>query len=344
MKKNNKMSKNFSYSPFIKIISDNLEYNDMLRAGDKVIVAVSGGPDSVCLLEVLLRIRNKLDIDLLIANVDHGIRNESSKKDSEFVKSLAKEHDLLYEHEKLDLEHESLSELSIEEAARKKRYDFLFDVALRNNAGVIATGHTLNDQAETVLLRVIWGSTLAGLSGIYPVRRERGIKLIRPLLRTSKEDILLFLDHIKREYCDDMTNKDTVYRRNKIRHEALPLLKEFNPNLLNSVSYMADALREDHLFLQAKKESYLEGEHLTGPGTSIDLSDFILLPKTVRREIFRKLYEKNGGKIKYLKYRHWKEVDKLAKNAKNGSQLDLPGKIVARISDGKLLFGQSPLD
>lgn len=344
MEEENKIPGSFSYSPFIKTICDNIEYNDMLMNGEKVVVAVSGGPDSVCLLEVLLRIRKKFGIELLVANVDHGIRKKSSKKDSEFVRSLADEYDLFYEHEKIDLKHESLSELSTEEAARKKRYDFLLNVARKNNANIVATGHTQNDQAETVLMRVIWGSTLAGLSGIYPVRAEGEIKVIRPLMRTSKEDVFLFLDHIKSEYCDDLTNKDTVYRRNKIRHEILPVLRKCNPNVLNTVSDMADSLREDHIFLQEEKERYLLGKQLAMEKKEILLSDFVLLPKTVRRKFFKKMYQDNGGKTKYLKYRHWKEVDNMAKNPKNGSRLDLPGQLVVEISEGKLLFRQRSID
>lgn len=334
MKKNNAHGK-FSYSVFTKNVLDTICGENMILSGERVVVAVSGGADSVALLNVLLRIRKKVGFDVLVANADHGIRGEKSKKDSEFVKCLAKEYGVPYEHGELDLEELVRCGISLEEAARKARYDFLVRVAKKTNSQAIATGHNINDQAETLLLRFVWGTTLAGLSGIYPVRHERGIKIIRPLVETSREDIMDFLNEISCPYRIDETNSDPAFRRNKVRQELLPLMQRMNPNVLRSISSMAESIRDDYSFLKKVKKEIC-GEKSMAVPEEFSLSELLLLPKAVRRELFKCMYEKAGGTIKKLRFLHWKKVDNLIRRPKEGASLNMPDGITTGIKGGRL--------
>lgn len=325
------------YSSFLKNVSDTIANEQMCAGGDKVVVAVSGGSDSIALLEVLMRLRERLGIELVVANADHGIRKDESRRDSEFVRQLAKDRGLHFEHEKLDLQKYCSQGLSTEEAARRSRYDFLLTVASNLEANVLATGHTLDDQAETVLLRVIWGCTMAGLCGIYPAREERGVKIVRPLLHAEKSQAISFLQEISTSYCEDSTNADTDYRRNAIRSEVLPKLREMNPNILDILSRIADSIREDYLFLDSVKKSTL-ADKLSGQEGTAEIAELALFSSAVRREAFKRLFLKAGGDKKKLAYKHWKAVDKLMKSGGQGNSLHLPGDVTVRKTQGRLVF------
>ncbi|MBU1656779.1 MAG: tRNA lysidine(34) synthetase TilS, partial [Candidatus Omnitrophica bacterium] len=202
-----------TYPAFLKRIKDTIKHYDMLHPGDRVLVAVSGGSDSVCLLRALRGMR-KMDLEIVVGNLDHGIRKRGSKADSAFVKKLSKELGLLYAHRELNLKACKREKSSLEEKARSARYDFLGSCAKKYNCGIIATGHTLDDQAETVVMRFILGSSLKGMSGIPPVRYENGLKIIRPLIRVEKKEIIQQLHAEGWPYREDHTNRDTKYFRN----------------------------------------------------------------------------------------------------------------------------------
>jgi len=220
----------------------------MFAPGDRVLVAVSGGPDSVTLLHVLHRLRHDLKIVLYVAHLDHRLRGEASSKDAAFVAELASRLNLpCVLGGRQVREFVRRSKTSPEEGGRIVRYAFLEEMASRFDASKIATGHTLDDQAETVLFRLIRGSGTKGLSGIPPVRQ--GL-FVRPLLGISRKEIERYLDACGQRFREDLSNRDLRFSRNRIRHQVLPDLISHNPNLLRTLGRTAEILRGEDAVLE----------------------------------------------------------------------------------------------
>ena len=221
---------------------------DLLRAGDRVAVAVSGGADSVALLRVLLELREDLGIVVAVAHFNHQLRGADADADEQFVVELARQHDVLFFAGRADVrEHATTKKLSLEHAARELRYSSLTKLAREQRFDAIATGHNADDQAETVLMKFLRGAGTKGLAGIHPVLSRDGVRIVRPLLDTSRLAVEQYLRSIGQPWREDHTNQDRQFTRNRIRHELLPLLeRDYNPNLRKLLSETAElALAEE---------------------------------------------------------------------------------------------------
>ncbi len=226
----------------------------MLSGGEKVIVGLSGGPDSVFLLHVLNELSREFKLSLIAMYVDHGLRPEEVPAELEFCKKLSEDISVPFYSERVDVKGLAEREgLSIQEAGRLLRYDAFERRALIEKADRIATGHHMNDQAETLLINLIRGTGRRGLSGIPPVRG----KFIRPLLCLKKDDILGYLNAKKITFIEDTSNKTDKYLRNKIRKRLLPLLEEFNPSIVETLSGTSDTLRLEEEYLNIKTTKFL---------------------------------------------------------------------------------------
>ncbi len=310
---------------------------DMLKPGDSVACAVSGGPDSVFLLLALNQLKNKLKMkSLAICNLDHGLRGVESEEDSLFVKSLAKRLGLKFVGKKVSLK--KSKELSTEEMAREARYRFFKEAAGKMAANVIATGHTLDDQAETILMRLIKGSSLKGVVGISPIRREKDISIIRPLLELEKEEIRRYLDENGIPYRIDRTNLEPIYFRNIVRREIIPFLERYNPRLKRVLFNLAEHLREDFEFIKAEKAKHKHLAKCRRGRVEVRLKDIVLQPKALQKEILRDLLEKSGGQVKKLTFRHWKELELLLRRKGKGKSVDLPGGVRATKTASVMVF------
>ena len=229
----------------------------LLSPGDRVVVAVSGGPDSVALLQVLSAWRKHMDLTLAVAHVEHGLRGEESLEDATFVEQLAGQLGLPFFLKRLNLK-TSLRKCkgeSVQAVARERRYAQLRAVVREWGGTKLAVGHTQDDQAETVLLSMLRGAGLAGLSGM-PAQREPCV--IRPFLQVSRSEILLYLDEKRCEFRVDSTNNSPKYTRNRLRRELMPLLKTFNPNVAGVLSRQAAILREEHQYLNEAAKAALD--------------------------------------------------------------------------------------
>lgn len=205
----------------------------MIQPGDRVICAVSGGADSVALLFGMYLLRAKLDITLEAAHFDHGLRGEESAADALFVENLCRQYEI-----PLHMGHGQVTagEKGLEAAARDARYAFFASLP-----GKIATAHTADDNAETVLMHMVRGTGLKGLGGIAPIRDH----VIRPMLGVTRQEVLAFLAEYHLRYVEDSTNATDAFLRNRLRHHVMPLLKQENPRLAENLSAMAQELRED---------------------------------------------------------------------------------------------------
>ena len=307
---------------------------DMLKSDDRVLVAVSGGPDSVFLLYAIHSLKNKFKLQKIsICNLDHGIRGKESAEDSLSVKRLAKGIGLEFIHKKVSMKALAVKGLSTEEIARQARYKFFHEAASHAGANVIATGHTLDDQAETVLMRVIKGASLKGVIGISPVREEKSIRIIRPLIEIEKSEILRYLDREGIPYRIDRTNAEPIYFRNVVRSRIVPFLEKYNPRLKRALFSLAEHLREDYQFIEEAKRSVKVSKC---QGVKVELKDIIRQPKAIQKEILRDLLEEAGGEVKRLSFRHWKELENLISRKGKGSSVDLPGSIRV-LRDGRAL-------
>ncbi|MGB2661913.1 MAG: tRNA lysidine(34) synthetase TilS [Candidatus Omnitrophota bacterium] len=331
--------KKLSRSTFLKRVRDTIKHYDMLRPGDRVLVAVSGGPDSVGLLKAFSDLQRSLKIEIVVGNLDHGIRGKESARDSDFVKRLSEKLGLVFAHKKIKLGTRAKGKKSLEELAREERYAFLKEAAKKNKCGVIATGHTLDDQAETVLMRIITGASPAGVAGIPPIRQDGRFRLIRPFIRTQKKDVQDYLEASGQEHVEDRTNLDVKIKRNKVRLEVLPQLEKVNPRIKRSLANLADAFREDFLLPMEDEERASRRNVKEGKGSVvIKIADLVLQPKMLRKAIFKESIKRAGGNIKKLTYRHWMDMDYLLRAGEKGKSLDFPGGIKATKRDREIMF------
>src|SRR5216683_5009701 len=228
------------------------EKHKMLRAGDRVGVAVSGGADSVALLLLLLELREKLGIVLSVVHFNHKLRGKASDADERFVAKLAVEHGLEFHSASVEVAKKAKKErANVEDAARRARYDYFRSLAESGVCRRIAVAHTADDQAETVLMHLLRGTGLAGLGGIHPVAGP----VIRPLLKVRRDELRRFLRARKQVWREDATNRDTRKMRARIRRKLLPLLeKRFQPAIVEHLVTLADLAREDEADLQSQAE------------------------------------------------------------------------------------------
>lgn len=312
----------------------------MLQPGDRVLAAVSGGPDSVFLLYALNRLKDKLKMDgLFVSNMDHGLRGRASKEDSLFVRKLSRQFGLEYVHKKVDLKKIKPKGLSTEEAARDQRYRFFKEAAHKFGANVVATGHTLDDQAETVLMRLIKGASLKGIVGISPLREGDGLKIVRPLLELEKGAIKKFLDEEKIPHRIDRTNLEPIYFRNVIRKEAIPFLERYNPRLKRALFNLAEHLREDLDFIRDQRSRVGNKISKVREGrVAIKLKDLVVQPKALQKEILRDMLENSGGNVKKLGFRHWKELENFIRYKRKGNFIDLPGGVRVERTAREIIF------
>lgn len=279
---------------------------DLLHAGDRVAVAVSGGADSVALLRVLLELRTELGIVLVIGHFNHQLRAEESEADEHFVAEVAGKLELPFFAGRADVrEHATARKLSLEHAARQLRYRWLYGLAGQERLNAIATGHTLDDQAETVLMKFLRGAGTRGLASVRPYLMLENLPVVRPLLGTSRAEVEFYLVSLNQPWREDHTNSDTRLTRNRIRHQLLPLLeRDYNPNIRQLLTETAEiALSEDEFWRE-----YIAGLmprwHLKVRGMRLQESDgattgFLFSEVAVQRHALKQFLEWHGIKADF---------------------------------------------
>jgi len=317
-----------------------IERLKMLKRGDRVLVAVSGGVDSVVLLQVLYELKDEFGLSLAVAHLDHQMRPDS-QRDARLVKKRAEALGLPLVFESIDVPaFIKRHKLSPEEGARQVRYDFLRSAAKKLKANKIALGHTLNDQVETFLMRLLRGAGLEGLRGIPPVRDE----FIRPLIECSRDEILNFARRRKLKFCQDRTNLETKYFRNKIRLELLPLLEEYNPKVLHTIARTEELLRETSAYLEAQAHEKLKAATLSRNANSITLSRTKLLnqPKVLQELIARQAIEHVKRDLRGIEFVHVKEILNEIGSDKKRSELHLPGGLLFELRGDQIILTKRP--
>jgi tRNA(Ile)-lysidine synthase len=313
-----------------------LSRHQMISEGDSVIVAVSGGPDSVCLLHILHELKDELHVHLVVAHFDHGLRPAEDEGETDFVRGLARFLELPFETAKGRLLAKR-TRGSREEVARNARYSFLERVRKKHKARKIALGHNLNDQAETILMRLLRGSGPSGLTGIPPCRDG---EIIRPLIEIERSEIEKYLRAKKLLSVTDSSNLKTDCLRNKIRLELMPLLETQQPRLAHLMGQTAELLRDEDDYLERCAEAWLKKEATRNRVNTLQLSiaSFLSLPVALRRRVTRKVIGKMKKDLRRISWDHIAAIQRLTQAKKPQAALTLPGGLAVKRTYDHLIF------
>ncbi|MCX6002347.1 MAG: tRNA lysidine(34) synthetase TilS [Chloroflexi bacterium] len=308
----------------------------LLEGGEMVLVAVSGGPDSVCLLKVLNNLKDILKIQLHAAHLDHCLRGDESQADAEYVAELTAKLGIPCSIEKRDVEElRKLSKTSLEEAAREVRYRFLDEVAGQVGATRVAVGHTRDDQVETILMHYLRGAGVQGMRGLRAAApmpygsKEEGVWVVRPLLKASRQETGAYCQAHDLKPCTDLSNSDTKFLRNRIRLELIPLLRQYNPEIDDALVRLADIAGEDADFIDEQASAVCSAVATREGGlTCLDSGKLRGLPLALQRRVFRIILEQSYGSLRDIEATHIEALVRLL-FGNTGKCVHLPGGIMA---------------
>jgi len=297
-----------------------------------VVVAVSGGADSVALLRGLVSLAEQRQSTLIAAHFNHRLRS-GSDQDAEFVANLSQQLHVAFELGVANRDLTAESAGSIEDAARDVRYEFLTKVARQAGARYIVTAHTADDQTETILHRIVRGTGIRGLGGIRPSRElAPGITLVRPLLSFRRSEITEYLNELGQPYRSDPSNSDERFTRNRIRNSLLPTLRsDFNPNVDESLRRLGIVAEEMNSYVEsAAREQVKRCVHFSENEVSIDLNELVDVPPIVVRTMLRQIWRTQSWPEREMTFERWNELEQpLRSGAAVGplSAFTLPGHI-----------------
>jgi tRNA(Ile)-lysidine synthase len=312
----------------LRIVEETVTAYGMLKEKDSVVVGVSGGPDSVALLHVLGALAPRFSLKLGIAHLNHCLRQNDSDKEAAFVETLSDRLGLPFHIYKEDVhEYQIKNKLSLEEAARRVRYTFLNRIAETNRYNKIALGHHSDDNAELVLMNLFRGSGPLGLSGIPPVRDG---KIIRPLIKLNRSEIIDYLNQNRLKYVSDASNMDTKYLRNRVRHKLIPLLKtDYNPKISETLNRLSSIMLSEEAWIEDVIHPLFEKSVLNVQDDRITFSVSMLDPlhTAALRRILRKAISRIKGDLRRISFANIDAVQRLLEKGPAYGRLDLPDRI-----------------
>jgi tRNA(Ile)-lysidine synthase len=339
---------------FEKKVAGFIKANGLFGSADKILLAVSGGADSTALMYAVCAIKTenvpalplagKLSGDILCAHINHQLRGSESDGDEAFVIAQADKLNLAITTKRLDVRgFAHKNKLSTETAARKLRIESLLDIAEANDCKWVATAHQKDDNAETVIQRLVRGTGFRGLGGIWPVRKfADGIGFVRPLLCVRRDEIVEYLNKRNLKWRVDRTNDDCKYRRNFIRHRLLPALQQqCNGSIVEQLSELAQSAQKFYsLVCSSTDKVWPELTDCTADNITLDLKSFLVQPPAVKVEIVRRCLTRLGGGERDLTHRHYERIVQLAQQKTGSREIGLPNGFVVRREYGNLIFAR----
>ncbi|MEH0018580.1 MAG: tRNA lysidine(34) synthetase TilS [Desulfobacter sp.] len=310
-----------------------MQSHGMAGAGDRILAGISGGPDSMALIRVLMELRERLGITLGLAHLNHNLRGDASDRDEAFVRSFARENGLELAVESLDVRGLARRhKLSQEEAGRNARYAFFNRVADSRGYTRIALGHHWDDHVEQVLMSLVRGTGPKGLCGISPVRENR---IIRPLIQTSKADILEYLNQKEQAFVTDASNQDPAFLRNRVRHKLIPLLEEaFNPEIRTGLDRLSQILSIEDDFMSDQADAAFDKVRAIPPqrpapgaGVALSAPGLSELHPALAGRVLRKGILQVKQDLRRITHSHIRDILTLAAGKNSGKSLDFPGQI-----------------
>ncbi|MBE9502932.1 MAG: tRNA lysidine(34) synthetase TilS [Proteobacteria bacterium] len=304
----------------------------MLSGGETVVAGVSGGVDSTVLLHLLHCFMKAYGGSLVISHLNHGLRGQEADRDEAFVRSVAGKYGLPFKTRKVKLKDIAREKgLNLQDAGRKERYRFFADVIKEVKGDKIAVGHNADDQAETVMMRVIRGTGMKGLGGVPPARGN----IIRPLIDFDRQEIESYAQKEKIEYIEDSSNRDRKYMRNRIRHELIPQLKSFNPNICRELGMLSSIARDVDSYLDDLARCALTNVRCENNGKRkgifLNRASFLSLPSSVKSKVIFHVLEELSGEGMGFFSTHILDVESLVGRGVSGASLNLPKRIKAVI-------------
>ncbi|PWT92449.1 MAG: tRNA lysidine(34) synthetase TilS [Blastocatellia bacterium] len=344
-----KRSRTTRLSKFSRLLFSEWRHLELPTRDETIVVAVSGGADSTALLLAITELiaASKLSLSVVVAHLDHGLRS-SSRNDAKWVSTLALQLGYTPVISHIKVSHIARNESdNLEQAARKKRYEFLANTAKRTGARFVLTGHTMDDQAETVLLRLMRGSASLGLGGmeaLRPLEGSKHVQLVRPMLWARRSETEAYCVTRKTEFLHDEMNYDESFARVKVRKQLLPLMESFNKRVVEALSRTASLLREDSTALLGLADNLLSDSIVDLEAADKTKSDRPRLNVNIlagaqpalRRRALKQWISAARGNSRRLEMVHLKAVEKLLESGRGGRTVELPGGFIVKRNRGWL--------
>lgn len=304
--------------PLARKVLKTIKKFNLIQNGDKLVLGVSGGPDSICMLDILNNIRNdnmyNLNYEIVVAHINHMIREEA-KQDEIFVKDFCKKINVEFYSKSIDVQKiANNNKIGTEEAGRKVRYDFFDEILQKTNSNKIAIAHNKNDKVETIIMNVLRGSGITGLRGIEPIKSN---KYIRPLIECERNDIENYCKINKIEPRIDKTNFENIYSRNKTRNVVIPYIKqEFNPNIIQTIDRLSDLVKEEDDYLQMVVEKVYKELIIKESSNELilNLKKFNQQEKVIKSRILLYTISRLLGSTNGIERIHIEDIIKLCSN------------------------------
>lgn len=321
-------------------VLDTIKKYNLIEDGDKIVLGVSGGPDSISMLDILNKIKNEglIKFEIVVAHINHMIREEAIE-DEKYVQQYCQKNGIEYYCKRIDVQEiANNNKIGTEEAGRKARYDFFDEIIQKTNSNKIGIAHNKNDKVETVIMHLLRGSGLSGLKGIEPIREE---KYIRPLIECDRDEIEKYCEKNKLEPRIDKTNFENEYTRNKIRNIVIPYIKqEFNPNIIETVNRLSEVITEENDYMdKIAKETYnrilIER---TEKQIILNLKEFNNQEEVIKNRIILLVSKLLRGSSQGIEKIHIKDIIKLCNNNIGNKYLTPNKNLKILIKDKKIFF------
>ena len=320
-----------------QVVLKTIEKYNLINAGDKIVLGVSGGPDSLFMLDILNKLKLDLQIEIVVAHVNHMIRKEADEEE-QFVKTFCEKIGVDFYSKRIEVEqYANNKKIGLEEAGRKVRYEFFEEVCNKVNANKIAVAHNKNDKVETIIMHALRGSGISGLQGI----QAKTNKIIRPIIEVERQNIEEYCKQNNLEARIDKSNFDNTYTRNKIRNVVIPYIKEeFNPNIIETMIRLSEVIAEENAFLnklvQEEYQKILLEEKVDQ--ILLDLKKFNELDNILKKRIILYTVSNLRGGSQGIEKIHIEDIIKLCKN-NIGNKFLIPNKgLKVLVKDKKIFF------
>lgn len=320
-------------------VIDTIKKYKLIEKGDKIVLGVSGGPDSIAMLDILKDLRNKFEFEIYVCHLNHMIRGQDAINDQKYVEQYCNKNQIEFFTKNVNIiEISNNQKIGTEECGRNARYNFFEEILEKTKSNKIATAHNKNDNAETVLMHLLRGSGISGLKGIKPIRNN---KFIKPLIECDRKEIEEYCKQKNLNPCIDKTNFENTYTRNKIRNIVIPYIKkEFNPNIIETLFRLSEVVSSEDEFLDRITQKEFENIVLLENEHQIDLKlkEFNLLDNVIKNRLILLTTKKIFGTVNGIEKINIDDIIKMCK--KNiGNKFLMPNKnLKVMVKDKKISF------
>ena len=320
-------------------VIDTIKKYKLIEKGDKIVLGVSGGPDSIAMLDILKDLRNKFEFEIYVCHLNHMIRGQDAINDQKYVEQYCNKNQIEFFTKNVNIiEISNNQKIGTEECGRNARYNFFEEILEKTKSNKIATAHNKNDNAETVLMHLLRGSGISGLKGIKPIRNN---KFIKPLIECDRKEIEAYCKQKNLNPCIDKTNFENTYTRNKIRNIVIPYIKkEFNPNIIETLFRLSEVVSSEDEFLDRITQKEFENIVLLENEHQIDLKlkEFNLLDNVIKNRLILLTTKKLFGTVNGIEKINIDDIIKMC-NKNIGNKFLMPNKnLKVMVKDKKISF------